>query len=81
MFFHRCCSDDIENDQVIFENFGNNFLRERLIDDTTYVYEEIVLNTHDPRSREIVKSTVNYEDGSRHIEFSTSKDFDAYLSD
>ncbi|XP_047539379.1 uncharacterized protein LOC125072742 [Vanessa atalanta] len=31
LFFHRCCGEDIENDQVIFENFGNNFLRERLI--------------------------------------------------
>lgn len=31
LFFHRCCEDDIENDQVIFENFGNNFLRERLV--------------------------------------------------
>lgn len=31
LFFHRCCGEDIENDQVIFENFGNNFLRERLV--------------------------------------------------
>lgn len=31
LFFRRCCSEDIENDQVIYENFGNNFLRERLV--------------------------------------------------
>ncbi|XP_068623958.1 O-acyltransferase like protein-like [Battus philenor] len=31
LFFHRCCEENIENDQVIFENFGNNFLRERLV--------------------------------------------------
>lgn len=31
LFFHRCCGDDIENDHVIFENFGNNFLKERLV--------------------------------------------------
>lgn len=31
LFFHRCCEEDIENDQVIYENFGNNFLRERLV--------------------------------------------------
>ncbi|XP_039746263.1 uncharacterized protein LOC120624019 [Pararge aegeria] len=29
--FCVCCGEDIENDQVIYENFGNNFLRERLI--------------------------------------------------
>lgn len=31
LFFQRCCEENIENDPVIFENFGNNFLRERLV--------------------------------------------------
>lgn len=31
LYFRRCCEEDIENDHVIFENLGNNFLRERLI--------------------------------------------------
>lgn len=49
LFFHRCCGEDIENDQVIFENFGDNFLRERLIgtdalnaeDTTAFPFEEV----------------------------------------
>ena len=75
LFFHRCCGDDIENDQVIFENFGNNFLRERLIDNTTYVYEDFMINTHDPKSREVLESIENYKDVYSEIEFSTDKDY------
>ncbi|CAG9568547.1 unnamed protein product [Danaus chrysippus] len=66
LFFHRCCGDDIENDQVIFENFGNNFLRERLIGaeivevDNATLYDdevddlsnkEFITNVHDPVQR------------------------------
>lgn len=62
LFFHRCCEDNIENDQVIFENLGNNFLRERLvaeiIEDLNGTSSEEMLetisdifNVHDPRFR------------------------------
>lgn len=62
MFLHRCCEEDIENDQVIFENFGNNFLRERLVG--AEIMEEVngtsedndfseSFNVHDPRFRNI----------------------------
>uniref|UniRef100_A0A2H1W6F7 SFRICE_014002 n=1 Tax=Spodoptera frugiperda TaxID=7108 RepID=A0A2H1W6F7_SPOFR len=33
IFFRRCCTDDIENDQTIFANLNDNFLRERLVSD------------------------------------------------
>lgn len=62
LFFHRCCEENIENDQVIFENFGNNYLRERLVG--AEIIEEVngtsteesvemieSLNVHDPRFR------------------------------
>lgn len=49
-FFHRCCEENIENDKMIFEDFGNtNTLRERLIgegilflDNSSFVSEEDV---------------------------------------
>ncbi|KAG7296747.1 hypothetical protein JYU34_020680 [Plutella xylostella] len=31
LFFQRCCEETIENDNVLFENYGNNYLKERLI--------------------------------------------------
>ncbi|CAG5052483.1 unnamed protein product [Parnassius apollo] len=43
LFFHRCCEEDIENDQVIFENFGNNFLRERLVATDVIEMENVTL--------------------------------------
>ncbi|KAM3957223.1 uncharacterized protein ACR2FA_008783 [Aphomia sociella] len=68
LFFHRCCEDNIENDQVIFENFGNSFIKERLIgvdievNNSSLFSEENVdeliasfrkkNNVHDPRSRD-----------------------------
>lgn len=50
IFFHRCCEENIENDKMIFEDFGNtNALRERLvgkeilfIDNSSFVNEEDV---------------------------------------
>lgn len=49
-FFHRCCEENIENDKMIFEDFGNtNTLRERLVgdeilypDNSSFVSEEDV---------------------------------------
>ncbi|OWR50344.1 hypothetical protein KGM_206574 [Danaus plexippus plexippus] len=75
LFFHRCCADDIENDQVIFENFGNNFLRERLVGaeivevDNATLYDdevdssnkEFITNVHDPVQRlEYIERVENY---------------------
>lgn len=73
LFFHRCCGDDIENDQVIFENFGNNFLKERLVggdiieaDNDTLFQENIeriddiseVLSINDPEVKKWLNSDV-----------------------
>ncbi|CAH2057859.1 unnamed protein product, partial [Iphiclides podalirius] len=68
LFFHRCCGEDIENDQVIYESFGNNFLRERLVgtdaleaETTAFSFEEVervihgmrsLINVHDPTTRD-----------------------------
>ncbi|KAL0810709.1 hypothetical protein ABMA28_010033 [Loxostege sticticalis] len=47
LFFKRCCDDGIENDQVVFESFSNNYLKERLIavdivfDNGTFVPEDV----------------------------------------
>lgn len=49
-FFQRCCEENIENDKMIFEDFGNtNTLRERLVgdeilypDNSSFVSEEDV---------------------------------------
>ncbi|XP_059044978.1 uncharacterized protein LOC131849972 [Achroia grisella] len=62
LFFRRCCEDNIENDQLIFENFGGNFLKERLVgfdtvDNSSMVSKEDIeefiekLNVHNPGDR------------------------------
>ncbi|XP_049881100.1 uncharacterized protein LOC126377408 [Pectinophora gossypiella] len=72
LFFHRCCEDDIENDQVIFENFGNNFLRERLVgadivvdDNDSFVsefeVEEVIKRMRDKLNVHDPKSRVDLE--------------------
>lgn len=42
VFFRRCCNDDIENDQTIFANLDNNFLRERLVSDGIFSDDDYV---------------------------------------
>ncbi|KAJ8708835.1 hypothetical protein PYW08_010217 [Mythimna loreyi] len=42
VFFQRCCNDDIENDQTIFANLENNFLRERLVSDGLFSDDDYV---------------------------------------
>lgn len=39
LYFRRCCANDIENDQVIFENIEDNILRERLIANGSLINE------------------------------------------
>ncbi|KAI8423499.1 hypothetical protein MSG28_012612 [Choristoneura fumiferana] len=67
LFFHRCCEDEIENHQTIYENFGTNFfMRERLVADfrnDTDVIEanddavemiaamSDIFDVHDPKTR------------------------------
>ncbi|XP_052749494.1 uncharacterized protein LOC128200353 [Galleria mellonella] len=77
LFFHRCCEDNIENDQLIYENLGNNFLKERLVavddvvDNSSLASKEDVdelivmlrekMNVHNPVDRTKLK----HEDASR----------------
>ena len=42
VFFRRCCNEDIENDQTIFANLDNNFLRERLVSDGIFSDDDYV---------------------------------------
>lgn len=42
VFFRRCCNEDIENDQTIFANLDNNFLRERLVSDGFFSDDDYV---------------------------------------
>ncbi|CAH2098478.1 unnamed protein product [Euphydryas editha] len=69
LFFHRCCSDDIENDQVIFENFGNNFPRERLIGADIMEVDNTTL--YDPEEAQAVlediKSVFNVHDPGTRV--------------
>ncbi|KAG6451766.1 hypothetical protein O3G_MSEX007331 [Manduca sexta] len=74
LFFHRCCTEDIENDQVIFENLGDNFLRERLVGDESIFggnksYKEVevveiwkIVNVHDPGTRNFTDIESTTED-------------------
>lgn len=70
-FFHRCCEENIENDKMIFEDFGNtNTLRERLVgeeilipDNSSFVNEkdvkEIIKVMRDKLNVHDPKSRVN----------------------
>lgn len=42
IFFRRCCNEDIENDQAIFTNLNENFLRERLVSDGMFSSDDYV---------------------------------------
>jgi hypothetical protein len=70
LFFKRCCEDGIENEEVIFERFSDNLLRERLMasdvieSNGTFVSSDMdaevldmirKLNVHDPSSRKILQ--------------------------
>ncbi|KAJ2937812.1 hypothetical protein O0L34_g18594 [Tuta absoluta] len=78
LFFHRCCEDDIENDQVIFENFENNYLREKLVG--VHIVEE---NSDEAASDsevedviEAIKTKLNVHDPKTRVELDILKEND-----
>lgn len=83
LFFYRCCSEDIENDQVIFENFGNNFLRERLVGADIIEVDNSTL--YDPEEAdadfEDIKSVFNvHNPGTRIVTETTVMDSESEIA-
>lgn len=73
VFFRRCCNEDLENDQTIFANLNDNFLRERLVsdgifsDDDYVEVREVNLAESDEENIELVSDTTNVTIESNNV--------------